>query len=102
MCCVGTPEPTIEWTKDGEKINRRIGEVHYRKWAIILEDLVPADSGHYTCRVCNIHKCISYTTRLEVKGMFPSLSSYWTILFYCLIEKVCIKNAYSYSCFSKI
>lgn len=31
-------------------------------------DLVPNDSGDYTCHVCNIHGCISYTRTLKVKG----------------------------------
>lgn len=65
---VGNPMPNITWTKDGAPILRSMGEVTYRKWAIILEDLVPKDSGHYTCFVCNIYGCVNYTTRLDVTG----------------------------------
>lgn len=64
----GDPEPTIEWTKDGKKIERNMGQVQYSKWAITLEDLVPVDTGSYTCKICNIHKCINFTTKLEVSG----------------------------------
>lgn len=64
----GDPEPSIEWTKDGEKIERKMGQVQYNKWAITMEDLIPDDSGAYTCKVCNIHNCINYTSKLEVSG----------------------------------
>lgn len=64
----GDPEPTIEWTKDGVMIERKMGQVQYNKWAITLEDLVPDDSGAYTCKICNIHNCINFTTKVEVAG----------------------------------
>ena len=64
----GDPEPTIEWTKDGRQIDRKMGQVQYSKWAITLEDLIEDDSGAYTCKICNIHNCINFTTKLEVKG----------------------------------
>lgn len=65
----GDPEPTWQWTKDGQKIERNLGTVSYNKMGITLEDLVPADNGEYTCNVCNIHGCISFKTKLEVNGM---------------------------------
>lgn len=64
----GNPVPNITWTKDNEKIVRSMGSVKYAKWSIVLEDLVPKDSGKYTCHVCNGHGCIDFTTQLEVKG----------------------------------
>ncbi|KXJ72033.1 hypothetical protein RP20_CCG019119 [Aedes albopictus] len=63
----GNPVPNITWTKDNEKIVRSMGSVKYAKWSIVLEDLVPKDSGKYTCHVCNGHGCIDFTTQLEVK-----------------------------------
>lgn len=63
----GNPVPNITWTKDDEKIVRSMGSVKYAKWSIVLEDLVPKDSGKYTCHVCNSHGCINFTTKLEVK-----------------------------------
>lgn len=30
----GDPEPTIEWTKDGQKIERKMGQVLYNKWKV--------------------------------------------------------------------
>ncbi|XP_055585021.1 fibroblast growth factor receptor homolog 1-like [Uranotaenia lowii] len=68
----GNPMPNITWTKDNEKIFRNMGVVKYAKWSIVLEDLVPKDSGAYTCNVCNSFGCISFTTKLEVKDRFPA------------------------------
>ncbi|XP_055617279.1 fibroblast growth factor receptor homolog 1-like isoform X2 [Toxorhynchites rutilus septentrionalis] len=62
----GNPMPNITWTKDGQKIVRSMGTVKYAKWSIVLEDLVPKDSGAYTCNVCNNLGCVSFTTQLEV------------------------------------
>lgn len=69
----GVPEPSIEWTKDGVVIERKMGQVQYSKWAITLEDLVPDDSGAYTCKICNIHNCINFTTKVEVAGKILNL-----------------------------
>lgn len=68
--CVGAgnPMPNITWTKDSNEIARKMGKVQFRKWAIILEDLTPKDTGFYTCKLCNAHGCIDHTTRLEVIG----------------------------------
>lgn len=68
----GDPEPTIEWTKNGSGIDRKMGQVQYSKWAITLEDLVPDDSGAYTCKICNIHNCINFTTKVEISGKISS------------------------------
>ncbi len=73
----GNPKPTIKWEKDGKRIERTIGKVKYSKWAIMLEDLVPMDSGAYTCILCNVHACINHTTRLMVEGN-PTFFNYKT------------------------
>lgn len=64
----GDPEPTIQWTKDNLPIERKMGQIQYSKWAITLEDLIPDDSGAYTCKVCNVHGCTNFTTKVEVTG----------------------------------
>lgn len=64
----GDPEPKVVWTRDGMPIDRKMGQVHTAKWSITLEDLIPDDSGAYMCNVCNIHGCIDFTTRVDVKG----------------------------------
>ncbi|XP_049276749.1 fibroblast growth factor receptor homolog 1-like isoform X2 [Anopheles funestus] len=63
----GYPKPNITWTKDRREIERTMGQVKKVNWAIVLEDLVPQDSGFYTCIVCNRVGCIDFTTKLEVK-----------------------------------
>lgn len=69
----GTPFPKWEWTKDGLPIDRKLGSVQVNKMGITLEDLIPADSGNYTCKICNIHGCISHSTKLEVSGKIKAL-----------------------------
>lgn len=66
----GTPMPNITWTKDNQPIVRNMGVVSLRKWSIVLEELVPKDSGNYTCTVCNYKGCINFTMVLNVKGTF--------------------------------
>ncbi|XP_058128873.1 fibroblast growth factor receptor homolog 1-like [Anopheles ziemanni] len=68
----GQPKPNITWTKDGGEIDRTMGQVKKVNWAIVLEDLVPQDSGFYNCLVCNRVGCINFTTKLEVNDRFPA------------------------------
>ncbi|XP_037030854.1 fibroblast growth factor receptor homolog 1 isoform X5 [Bradysia coprophila] len=63
----GTPMPNITWTKDSQPIVRNMGVLSVGKWSIVLEDLVPKDSGNYTCTVCNYKGCINFTMVLNVK-----------------------------------
>lgn len=71
----GDPEPTIEWSKNGKPIEREMGQVSYLKWGISMEDLIPTDSGAYTCKICNVHGCINFTSKVEVTGKFQNLSN---------------------------
>lgn len=65
----GFPEPNVTWTKNNESIiARSSGKVKMNKWAITLDELIPADSGNYTCTACNEWGCINHTTKLEVQG----------------------------------
>ncbi|XP_037030853.1 fibroblast growth factor receptor homolog 1 isoform X4 [Bradysia coprophila] len=67
----GTPMPNITWTKDSQPIVRNMGVLSVGKWSIVLEDLVPKDSGNYTCTVCNYKGCINFTMVLNVKDRYP-------------------------------
>lgn len=64
----GVPLPNITWYKDGKPYHRKLGDVKYAHWGIMLEDLVTDDNGLYQCIVCNIVACINYTYELEVLG----------------------------------
>lgn len=65
----GNPVPNITWYKnDKTPIVRNLGGIRTTKWQILLEDLITADSGNYTCVVCNIKGCINFTYKLEIVG----------------------------------
>ncbi|XP_065370249.1 fibroblast growth factor receptor homolog 1 [Calliphora vicina] len=63
---IGKPEPNITWLVNGTKIARNVGKIRKPKWSILMEDLVPTDSGLYTCKVCNPYGCINHTTSLHI------------------------------------
>lgn len=72
----GNPEPTIEWSKNGKKIERKRGQVLIVEWSITMEDLIPEDSGDYTCNICNIHGCIDFTSKLIVEGKYFTIHKF--------------------------
>lgn len=62
----GNPRPNITWYKNNEEPKRTLGTVVVSKWTFRLEDLVPEDSGNYTCVVCNYLGCINRTSKVEI------------------------------------
>ncbi|KAK1120038.1 hypothetical protein K0M31_012767 [Melipona bicolor] len=62
----GNPRPNITWYKNNEEPKRTLGTVVMSKWTFRLEDLVPEDSGNYTCVVCNELGCINRTSKVEI------------------------------------
>ncbi|XP_076295866.1 fibroblast growth factor receptor homolog 1 isoform X3 [Lasioglossum baleicum] len=62
----GNPVPNITWYKNNDIPKRTLGVFTITKWTIKLEDLVPEDSGNYTCVVCNILGCINRTWKVEI------------------------------------
>lgn len=48
--------------------------MRYGQWSILLEELVPSDSGNYTCVVCNEQGCINHTYKVMVLGEFNNAS----------------------------
>ncbi|CAK9808362.1 Fibroblast growth factor receptor homolog 1 [Anthophora quadrimaculata] len=62
----GNPRPNITWYKNNEMPKRMLGTVVMSKWTFRLEDLVPEDSGNYTCVVCNYLGCINRTSKVEI------------------------------------
>ncbi|XP_043248037.1 fibroblast growth factor receptor homolog 1-like isoform X2 [Colletes gigas] len=63
---LGNPRPNITWLKNNEEPKRMLGTFLTSKWTFRLEDLVPEDSGNYTCVVCNYLGCINRTTKVEI------------------------------------
>ncbi|MCJ8735338.1 hypothetical protein PDJAM_G00245660 [Pangasius djambal] len=72
---IGNPTPTLKWLKNGKefKKDQRIGGfmVRERLWAIIMDSVVPSDSGNYTCVVENKYGSINHTYQLEVVERSP-------------------------------
>lgn len=65
---VGNPHPNITWTKNNEEPKRELGTLIRSKWTLRLEDVVPKDSGNYTCIVCNYLGCINHTFKVDIIG----------------------------------
>ncbi|XP_014604411.1 PREDICTED: fibroblast growth factor receptor homolog 1-like isoform X1 [Polistes canadensis] len=62
----GNPRPNITWLKNNEEPKRSLGTIIRTKWTLRLEDLVPDDSGNYTCIVCNRIACINHTFKVDI------------------------------------
>ncbi|KAK2575291.1 hypothetical protein KPH14_008141 [Odynerus spinipes] len=63
---VGNPRPNITWLKNNDEPRRSLGTMIKTKWTLRLEDLVPDDSGNYTCIVCNYLGCINHTFKVDI------------------------------------
>lgn len=65
----GNPTPNITWLKDGLPVERKLGEVKYKKYySLDMEDLTTYDNGNYTCIVCNVMGCINFTYKVQIMG----------------------------------
>ena len=68
----GHPRPTVTWYKDGARFMERKGgrRLYLRKGTLLLymEDLVPTDTGKYTCNVSNAYGWINHTYYVDVHG----------------------------------
>ncbi|XP_069953380.1 fibroblast growth factor receptor 4 [Cherax quadricarinatus] len=71
-CQARGPNLNTTWFKDGEKPARHLGDVRIKGATLKMENLVPTDSGNYTCVVNNAHGSINHTYVLEVIEHIPS------------------------------
>ncbi|XP_028657416.1 fibroblast growth factor receptor-like 1a [Erpetoichthys calabaricus] len=63
----GNPRPDITWLKDSKPLTEQeVGEGRKKKWTLNLKNLMPEDSGKYTCRVFNRVGEINATYKVEV------------------------------------
>ncbi|EDW81025.2 uncharacterized protein Dwil_GK11836 [Drosophila willistoni] len=63
----GYPDPNITWYRNGiSEWTRTYGRTKKGRWQLIMEDLIPDDSNHYMCLVCNPLGCINHTANLIV------------------------------------
>ncbi|XP_046362348.1 fibroblast growth factor receptor 2-like isoform X2 [Haliotis rufescens] len=69
---VGKPKPDIKWLFDGKPFKRNTsGQMSMKGYKLTLGDLVPLDSGRYTCIVSNTHGAINWTYTLQVVQRLP-------------------------------
>nr|XP_045601456.1 fibroblast growth factor receptor 4-like isoform X2 [Procambarus clarkii] len=71
-CQARGPNLNTTWLKNGEKPVRQLGIVRIKGPLLKMENLVPTDSGNYTCFVSNSHGTINHTYVLEVIEHIPS------------------------------
>lgn len=71
-CHARGPNLTTVWFKDGEKPVRQLGDIRIKGPMLKMENLVPTDSGNYTCVVSNSYGSINRTFALEVIERLPS------------------------------
>ena len=68
----GHPRPTVKWYKDGALFKERKGgsTLYLSPWTTVLSlrDLLPTDSGTYTCNVSNPYGWINHTYKVDVHG----------------------------------
>ena len=74
----GYPRPTVTWYKDGARFLERKGEskIYFSRWTLLLtmKDLVPTDTGKYTCNVSNAYGWINHTYYVDVHGKVKVLN----------------------------
>ena len=73
----GHPRPTVTWYKDGARFLKRKGgrRLYLDQWTLLLSilDLVPTDTGKYTCNVSNAYGWINHTYYVDVHGKIKVL-----------------------------
>lgn len=69
---IGYPRPTVTWYKDGGLFQQRKGgsRLYLSVWTLVLvlKDVVPSDTGKYTCNVSNAHGWINHSYNVDVHG----------------------------------
>lgn len=67
---IGSPRPTVKWYKDGVIFQGRKGGsrlyISMFTTVVTIRDVVPSDSGLYTCNVSNAYGWINQSYRVDV------------------------------------
>ena len=66
----GLPIPRVAWYKNGKPFTKRRGSSLYLDWkyVLVLENVVPSDTGTYSCNVSNYLGWINHTYYVDVHG----------------------------------
>ena len=66
----GYPRPWVAWYKNGKPFTERRGSSLYLDWKYVLalRDVVPSDTGTYSCNVSNYLGWINHTYYVDVRG----------------------------------
>ena len=68
----GYPRPTVVWYKDGALFQERKEgssiNLNKRSMLVVMRDVVPSDSGIYTCNVSNRYGWINHSYSVDVHG----------------------------------
>ncbi|XP_013889993.1 vascular endothelial growth factor receptor 2, partial [Austrofundulus limnaeus] len=64
---VGTPNPTVVWTKNNQTMEKGSGVI-LNQHNLTIQRVKKEDSGLYTCTACNSHGCDSSWAYLTVEG----------------------------------
>ncbi|KAM4599674.1 fibroblast growth factor receptor 2 isoform 3-T3 [Fundulus diaphanus] len=70
----GYPQPTLRWLKNGRPFRQGGYKVRHQYWTLVLENVVPADKGNYTCLAENSYGSINHTYVLDVVDRTPRQS----------------------------
>ena len=60
----GYPRPWVAWYKNGKPFKKKTD----RKYVLALKDVVPLDTGTYSCNVSNYLGWINHTYYVDVHG----------------------------------
>ena len=94
----GNPRPTVRWYKDGALFQDRKGgsRLYLSKFTtvLVMKDVVPYDTGKYTCNVSNAYGWISHSYSVDVHGRidFFVASVRQDITFYYTDTSVLLEN----------
>ena len=94
----GYPRPTVRWYKDGALFQDRKGgsRLYLNKFTtvLVMKDVVPSDTGKYTCNVSNAYGWINHSYSVNVRGRidFYVASVRQDITFYYIGTSVLLEN----------
>ena len=94
----GYPRPTVRWYKDGALFQDRKGgsRLYLNKFTtvLVMKDVVPSDTGKYTCNVSNAYGWINHSYTVNVRGRidFYVASVRQDITFYYIGTSVLLEN----------